>query len=106
MNRALAIPSSSSASIDTKWTVMNGHIRGTGRWMSLSEFTIGRSTECEFVVIQDAKCSRRHVLIHCSPQGCELVSLSEDNPALVNGKPVMRYWLSDNDLVTVGQTDI
>jgi pSer/pThr/pTyr-binding forkhead associated (FHA) protein len=91
---------------ETKWTVVRGPMKGVIRLMNLPQFSIGRSTECEFVIVNDPKCSRKQAVITMSPQGCEISSQADNNPPLVNGKEVQRQLLKDGDVITLGETDI
>jgi pSer/pThr/pTyr-binding forkhead associated (FHA) protein len=74
--------------------------------MSSGQFTIGRSSECEFIVTNDPKCSRKHAQILCTFQFVEVISDSESNPVLVNGEPQNRARLKDGDKIQLGETEI
>ena len=91
---------------ETKWTVISGSMQGSVRLMNMPTFTIGRSPECQFIVVNDPKCSRRHADVTWTEQGYEIVSLNDNNQVQVNGREVNRAILSDNDVVTVGQTEV
>lgn len=101
-NNALAL----SPAGETKWTIINGPMKGSVRVLALPSFTVGRSSECEFPVGNDPNCSRRHATVQWSPEGFEVVSLNEANLVLINGSPVTRQRLSDNDVVTFGSTEV
>ncbi len=102
MSSAVAV----SSAPETKWTVVRGPMKGVVRLMSQSQFTIGRSTECDFVIVNDPKCSRKHVTILITPQGCEAISQNDKNLLLINGQEVDRARLRDGDVLTVGETEI
>lgn len=102
MSHALAVQHAA----ETKWTVVKGPMKGVVKLMSQAQFYIGRSTECEFVIVNDPKCSRKHAMINATPQGCEVISQSEANLVLVNGKEVQRQILKNGDVVTLGETDL
>ncbi len=102
MSSAVAVPSAP----ETKWTVVRGPMKGVVRLMSVAQFSIGRSTECEFVVVNDPKCSRKHVTILITPHGCEAISQNDKNLVMVNGKETDRARLRDGDVLTVGETEI
>jgi len=95
-----------SPASETKWTVIAGPMKGAVRLMNLPSFAVGRSSECEFVILNDANCSRKHGQVQWSDEGYEVVSLNDSNLVLVNGKPVTRSRLSDSDVVTFGNTEI
>lgn len=92
--------------ISTKWTVLAGPMAGSVRLMNSPQFTIGRSPDCEFVIINDPKCSRHHARIQCEPLGCQIHSLNERNLVLINGQPSERGQLSDGDVITLGTTEV
>lgn len=102
MSSAIAV----SSAPETKWTVVRGPMKGVVRLMSIAQFSIGRSTDCEFVIANDPKCSRKHVTILITPQGCEAISQNDKNLCLVNGKEVDRARLRDGDVLTLGETEI
>lgn len=102
MNQAFAI----APATETKWTVVSGPMKGAVRLMNRPQFSIGRSSDCEFVIVNDPKCSRRHATIICGPEGCEVITITEDNPVLLNGREIERAVLKDNDIITVGETEI
>lgn len=91
---------------ETKWTVVNGAMQGSVRLMQLPSFVIGRSPECEFVIVNDPKCSRRHAQVEFTPSGCEISSLSENNLVQVNGREVSRAILEDGDIIRLGETEV
>lgn len=90
----------------TKWTVVSGPMKGTVRLMNAPVFTVGRSPECELVLVNDPKISRRHAQIESNGYGCDVVSLNERNPVLVNGRPRERATLEDGDVVSFGDTEV
>lgn len=102
MSSAVAV----SSAPETKWTVVRGPMKGVVRLMSQAQFTIGRSTECDFVIVNDPKCSRKHVTILVTPQGCEAISQNEKNLLLINGKEVEHARLRDGDILTLGETEV
>jgi pSer/pThr/pTyr-binding forkhead associated (FHA) protein len=93
-------------SAETKWTVLNGAMAGSVRLMKMPAFTIGRSPECEFIIIEDPKCSRRHAEVRWTANGCEIVSVADANPVIVNGREVSAALLNDDDVVAVGNTEL
>lgn len=101
-NAALAMTPASA----TKWTVISGPMKGTVRLMNAPVFVVGRSPECELVLINDPKVSRRHAQIESNGYGCDVISLNDKNPVLVNGKPRERATLADGDVVSFGETEV
>lgn len=102
MNQAVAFHTAP----ETKWTVIRGPMKGVVKLMSQAQFHIGRSTECEFVIVNDPKCSRKQAMISVSVQGCEMISQADGNPVLVNGQETQRRTLKDGDVLTFGDTEI
>ncbi len=94
------------APTETKWTVIRGAMAGSVRLMSPGNFSIGRSAECEFIIANDPKCSRKHAVVTWTRSGYEVQNLAESNAILVNGKEVSRHLLRDGDLLTVGATEL
>lgn len=93
-----------SQAAETKWTVISGPMKGSVRLVNQPSFTVGRSSECEFAILNDPNCSRRHATIQWTAAGFEVTSLNESNLVQVNGKPVQKARLNDNDVVTFGGT--
>lgn len=102
MNGAVAL----SSGYETKWTVVSGPMKGAVRVLNHSFFTIGRSPECEFAIGGDPKCSRRHAEIRLTPQGYQVVSLSDKNPVVVNGDEVESAYINDGDMLIFGDTEV
>lgn len=102
MSHALALQSAG----ETKWTVKTGSMAGAVRLMGRAGFTIGRSPENEFVIISDPKCSRKHASVAWTSHGCEITTMNNDNPVLVNGREITSVVLNDGDVVTLGETDV
>jgi pSer/pThr/pTyr-binding forkhead associated (FHA) protein len=101
-SNALALSTAS----ETRWTVIAGPMRGHVRTMNSPAFAVGRSSDCEFVVLNDPNCSRKHAQIQWSDQGYEVVSLNEANLVVLNGRPVPRARLSDGDVLVFGSTEV
>jgi hypothetical protein len=81
-------------------------MKGAVRVMTHSQFTIGRAPECEFVIANDPKCSRRQAGVRVTSRGCEIMSLNDKNPVLVNGREIETATLNDGDVVTFGDTEV
>lgn len=101
-NSALAIAPASA----TKWTVISGSMAGTMRLMNAPVFVVGRSPDCEFVLVNDPKVSRKHAQIESNGFGCDVISLNDKNLVLVNGSAVLRAPLADGDVLTFGDTKV
>ena len=90
----------------TKWTILSGPMKGTVRLMNVAAFTVGRSPDCELVIVQDPKCSRQHAQISSSGHGSQVQSLNDRNLVLVNGQAIERADLNDGDVLTFGETEV
>src|SRR5687768_6044887 len=84
--------------METRWTIASGALTGNVRVMNSSQFTVGRAPECEFVIVNDPKCSRRQAGVRLSSRGCEVTSLNDKNPVLVNGREVETAVVNDGDV--------
>lgn len=102
MSAALSLASAA----ECKWTVVSGPMKGAVRLLTSASFTIGRSPECEFVIVNDPKCSRRHAVVQLTPAGYEISAASDKNPVLVNGREIQRSPLVDGSVVTLGDTEL
>ncbi len=102
MNSALAL----SPGFETRWTITRGAMKGAVRVMAHAQFTIGRAPECEFIIANDPKCSRRQAGVRVSSRGCEIMSLNDKNPILINGREIESALLNEGDVVTLGDTEV
>ncbi len=102
MSSALAL----SSRFESRWEILSGPMKGAGRVMTSAQFTIGRSPECEFLIVNDPKCSRRHATIALTNDGCEVRSLNERNLVQVNGRDSEYAKINDGDILTIGDTEI
>lgn len=66
---------------------------------------IGRSAQC-MIVINDVLASRRHCQVESTPNGILLTDLDSANGTYVNGRRVAKIWLSEDDVVSIGNTDL
>jgi hypothetical protein len=103
MSRAAAALSPASA---TKWSVVDGPMKGTVRLMNAAEFYIGRAAECEFIIINDPKVSRKHALVESNGTICQITTLTDKNVVMVNGREIEKAPLKNGDIVTIGDTQI
>lgn len=73
---------------------------------SLSEWSMGRSKDCE-IVLNDANVSRRHALVKRDWQGFTIEDLGSKNGVIVNDQAIKRARrLRDRDEVTVGPVKV
>ncbi|MHC1742002.1 MAG: FHA domain-containing protein [Syntrophobacteraceae bacterium] len=68
------------------------------------ELIIGRAEECD-IRLPDRFVSRRQACLRMTGEGYELENLGA-NPTLVNGAPLDRKLLIDEDLITLGKTQL
>lgn len=90
---------------ESRWTVVRGSMKGAVRVMNVGQYSVGRSPECEFIIVNDPKCSRKHAAVNAGPDGFEIVSLNAQNLLLLNGREIERATLKDGDVVTFGETE-
>jgi hypothetical protein len=64
---------------------------------------VGRDPSCD-LVLNDARCSRRHAVLEAGPQGLSIRDNGSANGVFVNGKKVERSALRDGDIVRLGET--
>ena len=66
---------------------------------------IGRDTAC-LIRINDYLVSRKHCSLETTSSGILLTDLNSANGTYVNGRRVAKIWLREDDVVTVGNTDL
>ena len=64
---------------------------------------VGRDPSCD-LVLNDARCSRRHAVLEAGPQGLSIRDNGSANGVFVNGKKIERTALRDGDIVRLGET--
>jgi hypothetical protein len=62
---------------------------------------LGRDPSCD-LVLNDAKCSRRHAVLEAGPQGLAIRDAGSANGIFVNGDRLERASLKDGDVVRLG----
>jgi hypothetical protein len=67
--------------------------------------TIGRDPTCD-LVLNDAKCSRRHAVVEAGPDGLVIRDTGSANGIFVNGKKTERSALVEGDVVRLGDASI
>ncbi len=65
---------------------------------------IGSSPQCEIYLFKDPRVAPRHAAIHPIPGGYDIEDLQSTTGTLVNGRPVARARLRNNDQVQIGGT--
>jgi len=63
---------------------------------------LGRDPSCD-LVLNDAKCSRRHAVLEAGPQGLAIRDAGSANGIFVNGNKVERANLKDGDVLRLGE---
>ena len=66
--------------------------------------SIGRTPDND-IMVSDVLASRHHAKLTSTPQGLLLEDLGSVNGTFVNGQRVMAHRLSENDVVTIGNSD-
>ncbi len=67
--------------------------------------SVGRDPTCD-VVLNDAKCSRRHAVIEAGPTGLAVRDTGSANGIFLNGRKVERATLEDGDFLRLGEVII
>lgn len=65
---------------------------------------IGSSPQCEIYLFKDTRVGPRHAAIHTVPGGYEIEDLRSPTGTFVNGHPVSRVRLHNNDQMQIGAT--
>ena len=65
---------------------------------------IGSSPQCEIYLFKDTRIGPRHAAIHTVHGGYEIEDLQSPTGTFVNGRPVSRVRLRNNDQVQIGAT--
>jgi len=81
-----------------------GHLRGRESIALTGVQTIGRTPDND-IVVSDVLASRRHARLSTGPQGLVIEDLGSVNGTFVNGQRISRRGLTDNDIVTIGNSD-
>ena len=63
---------------------------------------LGRDPSCD-LVLNDAKCSRRHAVLEAGPQGIAIRDAGSANGVYVNGHKAERASLKEGDVVQLGE---
>ena len=66
-----------------------------------SRVTLGRATTND-IILSDARLSRNHARLECSPAGCTLVDQGSSNGSYVNEQRVERMPLQPGDQISLG----
>jgi pSer/pThr/pTyr-binding forkhead associated (FHA) protein len=64
---------------------------------------VGRDPSCD-IVLNDAKCSRRHAIVEMGPSGLMVRDNGSANGVFVNGRKVERSPLIPGDIIRIGET--
>ncbi len=67
--------------------------------------TVGRDPSCD-IVLNDAKCSRRHAVLEAGAQGIAIRDTGSANGVVVNGRRVERAALDEGDVVQLGDVSL
>lgn len=95
-----------SLSSQSKWTMLSGPMKGAVQEITRPLMVIGRSSECDIVIVNDPKCSRKHAKVELTNRGFEIQSLSASNALKVNKEAVQSTVLKDGDVIGIGDTEI
>lgn len=65
---------------------------------------IGSSLQCAIYLFKDPQVGRRHAAVHIVPGGYEIEDLPLGGQTLVNGRPIQKVRLHNNDRIQIGGT--
>jgi pSer/pThr/pTyr-binding forkhead associated (FHA) protein len=91
---------------ESKWTMMSGPTKGAVLVLSHPVVILGRSSECDIVILNDPKCSRKHAKVEWTQNGFEISALSSNNVLKINGEATQGALLKEGDIVCCGETEI
>jgi hypothetical protein len=80
-------------------------VNGTQHQLEKPAMVIGRSKDCD-IRVADPNVSRRHAEIRREGSSFWIVDLDSTNGVSVNGRPLKRAKLDDEDRITVGSTEL
>ncbi len=92
--------------LESKWTVMNGPQKGAVQTLAQNTLLLGRSAECDIVIVEDPKCSRKHAKVEWTDRGYVIEILSKNNVLKVNGERLEMAILEDGDVICLGETEV
>jgi hypothetical protein len=84
--------------------VVGGLIVGKQFVIYRNPTNIGSSPQCEIYLFKDPQIAPQHAAIHTVTGGFELEDLGSHTGTFVNGRPVRRCRLSNNDQIQIGGT--
>ena len=85
-----------------KIIILSGPAKGL-EYKIVDQGILGRQSD-NSVPLQDTKASRQHTLILLKEDGYYIEDLESRNGTVVNGKPITKQQLFDNDQITIGTT--
>jgi hypothetical protein len=91
----------------TGWLrVVGGLIVGKQFVLYRNPTLIDSSPQCEIYLFKDPQIDPQHAAIHTVPGGFELEDLRSQTGTFVNGRPVSRARLRNNDQIQIGATTL
>jgi hypothetical protein len=84
--------------------VIRGLIAGKQFILYRNPTCLGSSPQCEIYLFKDPGVAPRHSALHLVPGGFELEDLGSGLPTYVNGQPIRRRRLKNDDQIQVGST--
>ena len=86
--------------------IENGHPRGKKIVLIGTHLVVGRSPVNE-ITIDDPMCSEKHFRLELlAGEAVHLEDLGSTNGTFINGKPVSKAMLRENDLIKIGYTEL
>lgn len=92
--------------INLQFSVVKGPHAGQRFSFNKTKVTIGRSPECDIILVNDPMVSRVHAAIDVINNEVEIKNLSPKNTLIVNGELVQKWKLVNQTHFTVGDSEI
>ena len=84
--------------------MVKGPLAGKEFLIFKDAMNIGASPRNDIYLFNDPQVAQVHSRIQTSGDVCEIESVEQQNPVLLNGRPVRRSRLHHGDQITIGQT--
>lgn len=82
-----------------------GPMDGHQQEITFDTMVLGRDLACD-LTLDDAKVSRRHCYFERRGNALYLTDLESTNGSLVNSRPIKRMQIQNDDVITIGSTEI
>ena len=91
---------------ESEWTIVSGPLSGSKVKIHASEFSIGRSHDCDLSIPHDPKVSRKQAKVYWDGKSYHVKSLSKENPVLIDGKPISDSEIHSGTIIQLGDSQL